>query len=703
MLGPLIWLGMLLGGCADFRLWPADQDDDYLGLPPLTPEHTFVGPEGGLPDPPDGSLLCERDEDCDDGVDCTVDICLLAGYCVSRTDFARCSDGLFCNGTEICDAEEGCLPGPPRTCDDKDVCTIDACDEVGKRCRHEPRDFDLDGEVDWHCVGGTDCDDLDATRGTEVAEICADGIDNDCDDAVDEGVCGRPDHDTCDDALQVDGPGSYVIDMLGIVRDYSVECDKGLSRDAVLTFELDEPMDVDLTVRGLLIDGSEEVATVALRSDCEAFDADRECQVGFPAYVRTRALPKGRYFAIVDSPRATRVVANVDFRPATEAPSNTTCETALDVSEGGRFASNFVDLPDNFSAPCGASGQESGPHLHQADLVYSFTIDETRDVLLSVVSMTDEAVTFSVRKACEDPESIFRCAQDAPALARLHQLPAGTYYVIAETPSYHEVDFELDVHFEAPTPPPPGDSCSDPVDLPLGELVSGELVAKQDEVDFSCQLFSPDTVYRVSVDEPTDLDVTVNGGAAMMRVAVQRTCGDDKSELTCGQGRPSRMRLRDVGVGDYFLVLESRETQQYEVQVDRLPRTKPVPVDGNGLCATAVEIPSEGGLFRGSTTDTQNDYVACGNSRSNDAAFRLVLEETRTVTAAVEAAFDTVLYRYTGDSEVCGTQASACNDDAVGSNSRLQSERLAPGTYYYIVDGFSDSNTGEYVLDIIVD
>lgn len=694
-------------GCSDLRLWPADPEDDFIGIPPLTAAPPAEALDAAVP-LPDGAVACERDEECDDGVDCTTDICLGAGYCRSRADLASCDDGVFCNGVEVCHHELGCLPGRRRDCDDGDVCTLDACDEENKRCRNRPRDFDGDGEVDWHCIGGTDCDDLDATRASEAAEVCSDGVDNDCDDSVDEKTCGRPIHDTCSDPLELEGSGTFVLDLRGVVRDYTVACDKALSRDAVFAFEISEERDVDLTVRGLLRDGSEEVATVAVRRDCDVFDDDVECRIGFPAHVRMRALSPGRYYAIVDSPRARRVVLDADFRPPTEPPENTDCDRAVDVGEGGRFVGSFVDLPDNFVAPCGASAAEDEEErLHRADLVYRFTTDEPRDVLISMLSVTDEPVTFSVRSDCEDPAAVLRCAQSSPAVGRLHELPAGTYFVIVETPSVHEVDFELDVRFESPTPAPVGDRCETAVPLAFGEPELGTLTAKQDDVATSCQLFSPDTVYSLTVEEPTDLDIKVDGADSPMRFALQRECGVEKSELVCDQGRPARIRLRDVAPGEYFLTVESNETQQFELTVELLERTQPELVSGNDLCGSAVQVPQEGGLFRGSTASLLNDYVACGNSRSRDAAFRLELTQERTVTASVEAAFDTVLYRYMGEGvgacEGDGPVESCDDDSLFGSNSRLQSERLKPGTHFYIVDGFSDSNSGEYVFEVLVD
>jgi hypothetical protein len=103
------------------------------------------------------------------------------GRCASDTD---CADALFCNGEERClpadpmaDAE-GCVAGPA-------PCAIgEACDEPGDTCMAScpvPRDADADGAIAMAC-GGNDCDDADPIRFPGATEVCdVDAHDEDCD------------------------------------------------------------------------------------------------------------------------------------------------------------------------------------------------------------------------------------------------------------------------------------------------------------------------------------------------------------------------------------------------------------------------------------------------------------------------------------------------------------------------------------------
>ena len=137
---------------------------------------------------------CARDNDCDDGVTCTVDTCA-DGVCAHRPENNRCDDGRFCNGPERCAPEaRGCVPGEAPRCDDGDACTEDRCDDGDNACRSTTRDTDRDGDPDMAC-GGTDCDDGDSSRSGGAREVC-NGRDDNCNGMVDEGarsVCG-----TCD-------------------------------------------------------------------------------------------------------------------------------------------------------------------------------------------------------------------------------------------------------------------------------------------------------------------------------------------------------------------------------------------------------------------------------------------------------------------------------------------------------------------------
>ncbi len=93
-----------------------------------------------------------------------VQFCGTSGGCTSD---AQCSDGLFCNGAETCNLSTGqCQAGTPPNCDDGVSCTVDSCNESTDTCDNVPDDGACDNGL--FCDGSETCN---ATLG------CQDGPD----------------------------------------------------------------------------------------------------------------------------------------------------------------------------------------------------------------------------------------------------------------------------------------------------------------------------------------------------------------------------------------------------------------------------------------------------------------------------------------------------------------------------------------------
>ena len=117
-----------------------------------------------------GACVPGPDDGCDDGNDCTVDLCK-AGVCkVLPLEDHPCEDGEICTVNDTCQLAV-CLPGQLDPCDDDNPCTQDSC-QMGQGCVHEllvdePCD---DGDV---CTQGEVCD---------ASSACVPLTTTDCDD-----------------------------------------------------------------------------------------------------------------------------------------------------------------------------------------------------------------------------------------------------------------------------------------------------------------------------------------------------------------------------------------------------------------------------------------------------------------------------------------------------------------------------------------
>ncbi len=103
---------------------------------------------------------CESDAECDDGIDCTADVCdTTIGACSNTPEDTMCDDGVDCT-SDTCSAATGCVATPVNTaCDDGIGCTSDTCDATAG-CMFTPVDMACDDSVDCTvdvCSPTSDC------------------------------------------------------------------------------------------------------------------------------------------------------------------------------------------------------------------------------------------------------------------------------------------------------------------------------------------------------------------------------------------------------------------------------------------------------------------------------------------------------------------------------------------------------------------
>ncbi|MBW2991576.1 hypothetical protein KY348_07815 [Candidatus Woesearchaeota archaeon] len=84
----------------------------------------------------DGGCIYIPDQSrCDDGNVCTDDVCDLDIGCFYLNNANSCDDGLWCNGEDVC-SDGSCVAGTPIICDDGIECTYDICNEERDMCEY---------------------------------------------------------------------------------------------------------------------------------------------------------------------------------------------------------------------------------------------------------------------------------------------------------------------------------------------------------------------------------------------------------------------------------------------------------------------------------------------------------------------------------------------------------------------------------------
>ena len=143
--------------------------------------------------------------DCDDTISCTTDSCNEGtDSCDHVPDHVLCSNGLYCDGVETCNALVGCQAGTAVNCSDGVACTDDSCNETSDSCDNLPNDNYCSN--DQFCDGVETCDPVLGCR-SGTAVDCHDGVSctqDSCNEATDS--CDHiPDDALCDNGVFCDG------------------------------------------------------------------------------------------------------------------------------------------------------------------------------------------------------------------------------------------------------------------------------------------------------------------------------------------------------------------------------------------------------------------------------------------------------------------------------------------------------------------
>lgn len=595
-------LGVLAPGCTtmsnpmfpdagphDAGLDAGEPIDAARPPPPTRDTCTEEGRGATIGDPCSGDVACDdgcfcngveqcedgacvaADDPCVDTIDCTADGCLEeVNRCIFDPQPEMCGDGDACNGTEVCDLAEGCLPAAPLYCNDENSCTVDACDtEMG--CVFSPRDLDGDGFFDGRC-GGEDCDD-DPRFGRMIypgaPEDCSNRRDDDCDGSRDfnDADC-TPENDTCADATVLPGPGTYSGSTRALAHDYALGCTTARGADAVFRFTLDETRNVTVSVSG---GGAGTAVAIRALADC-ATGPDVRCNAGTPPAVVRRSLPPGEYAILVQTPSGVPFDLTLRAESPTGDPPGDTCDSAIDITSGTGVADAADLLQDTLPSCTSTFGT-----FH--DAYYYFDLADTSDVIVTTSDGTFHYV--DLMSTCGDLATELRCWSGSGTPSQTwRSLPAGRYFVGVGT-SQARGPISATVDIRPPTPIPPNDRCAGAIMLRNGTSRTDTTIDFGDDVaGGTCAgTMRVDAFYSLTLSSRRRAIVSVSdadGGTSRFYLTLRADCGtpSDSTSLACVSGTtsppPASATLNQVlDPGTYYLLVETAigDESDYSISV----------------------------------------------------------------------------------------------------------------------------------------
>ena len=655
---------------------------------------------------------CVDDAQCQDDLDCTFDACdpvLLR--CRSTPDDVKCQNGVYCDGLERCDAKLGCVLGAPVSCDDKTPCTIDTCDEATQGCKHAPRDADGDGDADWHCPGGKDCDDADPTISSLGIEVCANGKDDNCDTQIDETPCGTPEHDTCLDPLLIAATGTYAMSTFGAAFDYPTTCGLGSqpsARDVVAAVVLPAGPLVDVEVKAGTLGYP---VAVAVAAECADPSSEIACsgqfsapQGGLFAKVRARGLgsptEETAYPIYAATSPGALLALDVSILPAAPKPTHETCGTAAPITPGVAVIASIIDAAKDLGSAC---------NTPLGELVYTFDLAAPADVDVYASSIDGDGLpVISLRGAgCALPEDEITCQSSPAAHVFRHALPAGSYFVAVSASAPTSV--QLTVEVSAPTAPPADEGCAGAPILAPNQTIAVALAEHQDDVSLGCAAGLVDAAY--ALDLPVASDVLLVQRIAQGDLGVvgltDPACAPGALVCQAAGVSPVRAARRNVPAGAYRVVAESQYGQGVELTAFVRPAVPPTLVPFADTCADAVVVPPGGGLFQGNTANASAHYSAgCDQGGvmgggAKEQMLSLTLTETKRVVLDMSGSgYSTLLDVRQGPACPGAELPGACGVGYGPGRSYLDLV-LDPRSYYIQVDGYL-LDEGPWFLDVRV-
>jgi len=506
---------------------------------------------------------------------------------------------------------------------------------------------------------------------------------------------------TCDEPIALELGSPVTGDTTGGMQRTQGSCAPGSAPERVYRMEIEQRAQVSIALESTF-DG----ALYVLRQ-CGQIGSVLECNddAGDTSHSRIdTTLEPGTYFLVVDGygDAAGAYTLQVDAVPLRSVSA--VCGDAVQLTAGQGVSGTTVGTPDYFQATC--AGGARAP-----DRVYR--IDVPQRMRMRVRQNSDHDGAVYVRTSCADANSEIACNDDFGNNRRsliTTVVDPGQYFVFADGYSggggTQQGNFRLTAELASVQGGGAhGDTCAAPAPLPArGQQATIDTFEASDDNQGSCGgRGAPDVMYAVDVQNRSRLTAILREPEFAGAMYVQSTCGDQTSEVTCAPiaaAGAQETRLQTMlNPGQYVLVFDGDRPEGFgsanvEIELADLTALE-------RACRTAPVL-RDGRTVNGNTTGGTDDFQAtCANhARSNDTIYRVQVRRRSRVRIDMSSDYDGALH-LRRDCLDPSTEV-ACNDDH-GDNRHARLETtLDRGTYFLIVDGFSQGSQGSFSLEMDV-
>jgi hypothetical protein len=431
-------------------------------------------------------------------------------------------------------------------------------------------------------------------------------------------------------------------------------------------------------------------------------NAQSRGNAGHPPSRLDLVLEAGTYFVFVDgygsSEGAYKLSAEVSDVPSL-ADTCSRARPLTTVQASGTTQGSF----DHGNAQCGDEAKGS-------DTIYKLDVSQRERVRLTEHSDEFPPVVH-LRSACADDRTEIGCSDssvESNDASYVGTLDPGSYAVFAdangsEADGRYTLDLETSPESGTGTQ---GDACADAVLLPTtNRIIEGDTFSARDDVSGRCTAQgAADVVYRIELPRRLRVSATFAAEEGDHVMSLQKACGDKTTELACANELDETL-----SAGTYFLSVDGKERTDFgKFKLDWQVRDVALQ---EAACRSVATL-AAGQTVTGNTKNASNKFsTSCGGGdavSSPDTVYKVVIPSREHVRFQLTTPqHDGVLSIRRACVDPSHTRGQNhgdldCNMRGDDTHHTRIDRTLEAGTYYVIVDGHGQGQSGPFTLNYTV-